>query len=307
MPTLGRFEYPGFPLSDSVALGQRIAREFAGEISRRGVASALGMSARGGAFSARLGALRQWGVATGRSRVRVTRDGLRASTPLSVQEAESARRTLARSVPLFVQLSARLGNGPYDTARLAVLLEEITGAGRQQIAPRLAAIDRVFSEVRGYLAAESTRDSAQAAPAATTTQPPGQPTSPVPQGPPAPPVFPAAAPSLSPVAPGPTLANSPVPATGRPDQPETAAPRRVELLLPDGAMSLAETLANLDAMLAVLWAHRQLVAARQAAEANPVNTPGPASPDLLPSREPSSAPGGGTITPLDTSPERSQV
>jgi hypothetical protein len=62
----------------------------------------------------------------------------------------------------------------------------------------------------------------------------------------------------------------------RSDPRKQAAPGRVELLLPDGAMALAETLANLDAMLTVLWAHRQFVAARQtAAEGKAATAPAP--------------------------------
>jgi hypothetical protein len=45
--------------------------------------------------------------------------------------------------------------------------------------------------------------------------------------------------------------------------------------LPDGKLSLPETLANLDAALTVLWARRQLVAAIDIAEGRPAPTPPP--------------------------------
>ena len=41
---------------------------------------------------------------------------------------------------------------------------------------------------------------------------------------------------------------------------------RIELGLPDGKLSLPETLSNLDAALTVLWARRQLVAGGDADE-----------------------------------------
>ena len=63
MAKLGDYEFPEIGLVESIELGQKIAREFAGEVSRQGLARSLGMSERGGAFSARLGALRMWGVA----------------------------------------------------------------------------------------------------------------------------------------------------------------------------------------------------------------------------------------------------
>jgi hypothetical protein len=50
---------------------------------------------------------------------------------------------------------------------------------------------------------------------------------------------------------------------------------RIELGLPDGKLSLPETLANLDAALTVLWARRQLVAAIDIAEGRPAPTPPP--------------------------------
>ena len=67
MAKLGDYEFPEIGLGESIELGKKIAREFAGEVSRQGLARSLGMSQRGGAFSARLGALRMWGVAGGRS------------------------------------------------------------------------------------------------------------------------------------------------------------------------------------------------------------------------------------------------
>jgi len=151
MAKLGDYEFPEIGLGESIELGKKIAREFAGEVSRQGLARSLGMSQRGGAFSARLGALRMWGVAGGRSHVRVTRDGLRAVTPLSAKESEDARTALARNVALFVEMSARLGDDPYEPDRLAVLLEELSGADRTDVTRRLALIDRIFSEARPYL------------------------------------------------------------------------------------------------------------------------------------------------------------
>jgi len=54
---------------------------------------------------------------------------------------------------------------------------------------------------------------------------------------------------------------------------ETTRGDRIELGLPDGKLSLPETLANLDAALTVLWARRQLVAAIDAADGRPTPAP----------------------------------
>lgn len=254
MAKLGSFEYPEIPLSESIDLGQRIAREFAGEVSRHGLARALGMSERGGAFAARLGALRMWGIATGRSRIRVSRDGLRASSPLSPQESESARKALASSVPLFVELSARTGDGPYDHARLAVLVEELTGEGRQEVARRLPLLDRIFSEVRQYLSSSAGRRQQGRAEEVNDTE--AQ-------------LHNAADPVVS------EPRQTPPRAVDRPVGGRVAAggEDRIELILPDGALSLPETVNNLDAALTVLWARRQLVAAYEAAKGRPAPTP----------------------------------
>jgi hypothetical protein len=250
MAKLGDYEFPEIGLVESIEVGKKIAREFAGEVSRQGLARSLGMSDRGGAFSARLGALRMWGVAGGRSRVRVTRDGLRAATPLSVKESEDARIQLARNVALFTEMSARLGDQPYAPDRFAVLLEELSGADRTEVARRLALIDRIFSEVRPYLPKDQGLSSIEhenrtsiAAPYEAAVQSKlddndrvltTEPTSSLP------------------------IAN------GAPQDMLTGD--RIELGLPDGKLSLPETLSNLDAALTVLWARRQLVAGIDADE-----------------------------------------
>ena len=250
MAKLGDYEFPEIGLVESIELGQKIAREFAGEVSRQGLARSLGMSERGGAFSARLGALRMWGVAGGRSRVRVTRDGLRAVTPLSAKESEDARIQLARNVVLFTEMSTRLGDQPYAADRFAVLLEELSGANRTEVARRLALIDRIFSEARPYLPKNQT------APTAESETPTGT------EARYAAPVRPEMG-SRDPVFA--TNASSSAPIAGEPTW-DIVIGNRIELGLPDGKLSLPETLTNLDAALTVLWARRQLVAAIDAAE-----------------------------------------
>ncbi len=253
MPKLGKYEYPDSTLSESLELGARIAREYAGEVSRAGLARALGMSERGGAFAARVGALRMWGIASGRGTLRVTRDGLRACSPIAPDDALAARTALARSVPLIAELSARLGSHGPDTARLALVTEEVTGAGHTLVRRHLAKLERVYAEAVKLMHAPIGSASVPLianSPAAQTT---GSGSTRVP---------PAQADTAQAVAPA-----APVRAT-----PVASDIGRVELLLPGGAISLPENVANLDAMLTVLWAHRQLVAARQASAGAPSNS-----------------------------------
>ena len=278
MAKLGDYEFPEIGLGESIELGKKIAREFAGEVSRQGLARSLGMSQRGGAFSARLGALRMWGVAGGRSRVRVTRDGLRAVTPLSAKESEDARTALARNVALFVEMSARLGDDPYEPDRLAVLLEELSGADRTDVTRRLALIDRIFSEARPYLpkpAVQQAPEGDKPGPRAVLRgQPEGVGSNFARTGPgPLPDI---AEESRIPYG---SAGASHAEAESRdfPDEHGANVVRgdRIELGLPDGKLSLPETLGNLDAALTVLWARRQLVAAIDIAEGRPAPTPPP--------------------------------
>ncbi len=253
MARLGSYEYPEIALSESIELGGRIAREFAGEVSRHGLSRALGMAERGGAFAARIGSMRMWGIVTGRSRLRVSRDGLRAASPLSPQEAVSARRALAGNVPLFEEMADRIGDAPYDPARLAILLEELTGAGRQDVSKRLPVIDRVFGEIRLDLPRGRTAEPAQASEPAVGGGSAGDETP-------------------EPAAPPDSAAALDRAAGVEPSSPAGDA-ERIELILPGGRLSLPETISNLDAALTVLWARRQLVAASEAERGRPAPAP----------------------------------
>ena len=254
MAKLGEYEFPEIGLSESIELGKKIVREFAGEVSRQGLARSLGMSQRGGAFSARLNALRLWGVGTGRSRVRVTQDALRAVTPLSATEGHRARMILARNVLLFVEVSTRLGDEPYGIERLGVLLEELSGAGRVNVARRLTMIDRIFTEARPYLSLDDSRYSVEESQVVNSTSSDRREEND----------------PLEDEDDSRYTNNSPV--TQRRQDTE-AYSHRIELVLPDGNLSLPETVGNLDAALAVLWARRQLVVAEESNDGRSSPTP----------------------------------
>jgi hypothetical protein len=271
MAKLGAYEYPEIGLLESVELGKKIAREFAGEVSRHGLARTLGMAERGGAFAARIGAMRMWGIANGRSRIRVTREGLRAVNPLSPQEADHARRTLAGQVALFTEMASRMGAGPYDQARLAVLVEEVTGEDRTAVASRIANIDRVFAEARPHLVKRT-----------ASTDSPGS------NAPPE-----AGKNNVSDFTPGSVQRESEPAAAGQrasysppadrpfaqPSSPQSQPAAqvsdipRIEISLPDGRLSLPESVSNIDAALTVLWARRQLLAAFDARQGKPTPKP----------------------------------
>lgn len=251
MGKLSLYEYPDASLNDSLAIGRQIAREFMGSVSRATLASALQMSDRGGGFGARLGAMRIWGIAEGRGTIRLTRNGLRAVNPLTPEESAMARRDLASSVPLFMEIADRLDGLPPDRARLALLLEDITGANRMEIERRLPVIARVFEDVLPLLPrfgpGASAGERAQRPASADESVAPGDPGDP-----------------------GggdggsglgfldiPSLLEDPTPASGEsPQDPERTGEPRIEVLFPGGRISLPETVASLDVIIQVLQERR---------------------------------------------------
>ncbi len=278
MAKLGEYEYPEIGLSESIELGKKISREFAGEVSRHGLARSLGMAERGGAFAARIGALRMWGIASGRSRLRVSRDGLRAVNPLSPQESDHAKKTLASHVALFTEMASRMSAGPYDNARLAVLIEEITGEDRPTVAGRLASLERVFSEVRSILSKRTAYTPIPSSNHGSSERPEnlnaleievpihtseqvmaaGLPGS-------------AISDRVVDKESGPGVQNRPAPSSTNVADMDNVP--RIELVLPDGRLSLPESVSNVDAALTVLWARRQLLAAMDASKGKPAPPP----------------------------------
>ncbi len=151
MAKLGDYEFPEIGLSESVELTRRIYDELRGEVRRDALAMVLHMSPAGGAFAARVGALRIWGLATGGGSIELTHAGERISTPTSPEAEARVMRNLAASVPLFNDLYDRTGDSNVDQSVLAAILQEITGAEMNEIIQRVAVIERIFEGIRPYL------------------------------------------------------------------------------------------------------------------------------------------------------------
>ncbi len=155
MPKLGQREFPEIPLEESVELARRIHHELAGVVRRDGLAIVLGMSPNGGAFGARVSALRLWGLAKGRSTISLTDIGTQIATCTNSYQEIELMRDLAASVPLFNELHEKIGDSSVDQSILAVMLQEITGAEMNEVARRVVMIDRIFSGIRTLLDPES--------------------------------------------------------------------------------------------------------------------------------------------------------
>ena len=156
MTKLGSAEYPETSLSECLRIAGRIRIDFGGEVRRTGLAHILGMSPGGGAFGARLGSLRMWGIIEGRSVLRLTQT---ASNALAEREDEVRAMfmsELASSVPFFVELGDRVPSGNTDRAVLAATVQEICEAPMEEVEARLPQIERLLGEVRQYLKGDAT-------------------------------------------------------------------------------------------------------------------------------------------------------
>lgn len=152
MAKLGNAEYPETSLTECLRIARLIQTDFGGEVRRSGLAHVLGMSPSGGAFAARLGSMRIWGIIEGRSALRLTSTAGRVVTAdADPGEVNRGMTSLVRSVPLFVQLHGRLQSGAIDRGVLGATLQEITEAPMDEVQGRLPQIERLFDEARRYL------------------------------------------------------------------------------------------------------------------------------------------------------------
>lgn len=146
MGKLGAFSYPEIPLSEAVEIAERIAKDYRGQITKSGLAKALGMAERGGGFASKMAALKDFRLADGRGELRLTTLGQRAALPRSQDERISACREAFLSVDLFQRLSERIGDSMPDHHSFAIHLEEITGADRLDVEKRGDKIYKLYSD-----------------------------------------------------------------------------------------------------------------------------------------------------------------
>lgn len=151
MATLGKNEFPEITLSASIELARRIHEELHGEVRRDALAHLTGMSPSGGAFAARIAALRIWKLATGRSIIRLTQQGQQISSTSDPELKIRLMNELAQAVPMFNELNQRLQGNPLDQNILAAILREITNAEMPEIIRRTPLIERIFNEIRPLL------------------------------------------------------------------------------------------------------------------------------------------------------------
>ena len=155
MAKMGSYEFPEIGLNESVELARRIRDELGGEVSRDGLATVLAMSPHGGAYGARIGALRIWGLAVGRRAIATTPVADDAIAASGTADEDVAMRKIVRSVPLFSELEQRVGAARTESTVLAVMLQEITGVGMDDVQRRLPTVERVFGGVQRHFAVKN--------------------------------------------------------------------------------------------------------------------------------------------------------
>lgn len=118
---------------------------------RASLAHVLGMSPSGGAFGARLGSLRMWGIVEGRSVLRLTQTAANVLAETEPEGLAVFMSELVQSVPFFVELSNRMAQGNLDRAVLAATVQEISEAPMVEVESRLPQIERLLGEARQYM------------------------------------------------------------------------------------------------------------------------------------------------------------
>ena len=151
MAILGEYKIPSRSFDESVDLACTIVQSFDGEVERKILAAHLGMAERGGAFAAHVGALRQWGMAKGRSTITLTQDALCLTGSCSDIEKRNATVRSAKIIPFFLELFRHMSKFQFDKAKIAILTREITGATRENIKPYESLIERTFIELKWRL------------------------------------------------------------------------------------------------------------------------------------------------------------
>lgn len=156
---LGNAEYPDTSLAECLRIARQIRSDFGGEVRRASLAHVLGMSPGGGAFGARLGSLRMWGIVEGRSVLRLTQTAANVVAETEAEALAIFMSELVQSVPFFVELINRIPPGNSDRAVLAATVQEVSEAPMVEVESRLPQIERLLGEARQHMKGSALRQS----------------------------------------------------------------------------------------------------------------------------------------------------
>lgn len=146
MPKIGSLDYPTMMLSDAANVAEKVAKEFHGSVPTSGLAKALNMAEKGGAFLHKVASLKDYELLEGRGTLKVTPLGERIAFPRNPGEADRARAEAFRQIELFRRLFDRTQGRVPDEDSFEIFLQEVTGASRMDVARKAATIRRLFAD-----------------------------------------------------------------------------------------------------------------------------------------------------------------
>ena len=151
MPSLGGAYYPTIGITEAVEATVAIETDFRGSITTGGLASHLGMAETGGAFRHKLTALHRYDLVSGRGTLNVTPLGQRVAHPATTAERDTAIGQAFLNVDLFRRLHDRFQDAAPTENQFGIVLEELTGASRRDVASRSTRVRRLYLDGLRYL------------------------------------------------------------------------------------------------------------------------------------------------------------
>ena len=154
MPKINNFIYPEYSLESSLDIIRTIYNNFAGEVSRSGLASIMSMSERGGAFTDRVASLKLWNLLEGKSKLKVTSYGVNIITSYS---PEIIIKDIILRVPLFNEIATRVDNlgGSYTKEQIKIITSDITGVSIDNYEYKLNHIYSIFDQISKYVCSKN--------------------------------------------------------------------------------------------------------------------------------------------------------
>ena len=135
MGKLGSYKYPTYTLEKTLERVRRAYTALKEGISVEGLADALGMTAKGGAFINLVAAMRMYGLVVGKGTLKTTELAERLIHPIFGPEDERrAREEAWMNVDLIRRMHERFkGKIPTRIEEFSAILREITGADRASL------------------------------------------------------------------------------------------------------------------------------------------------------------------------------
>ncbi|MQG09507.1 MAG: hypothetical protein FI675_03720 [SAR202 cluster bacterium] len=154
MPKVNTYLYPEYSLQGSLDIIRNIYDNFAGEVSRAGLASIMSMSERGGAFTDRLASFKIWNLLEGKSKLKITSYGINIINSYS---PDLLIKDIVLGVPLFNEIATRVDRlgGHYTKEQIKIIICDITGSSIDDHDKKLNHIYTIFHQISRYVCSKN--------------------------------------------------------------------------------------------------------------------------------------------------------